>query len=328
MTTNQIIEKAKNVIRVEAEAVSKLESRIDNNFIQAVETIYNSKGRIIVTGMGKSGIIARKIVATMNSTGTPAIFLHPSDAVHGDLGIVRIDDVVICISKSGNTNEIQQLVPMFKRIGVSIISLLGNMDSKLAELSDIVLDTSVKEEACPFDLAPTASTTATLAFGDALAIALLEKRNFTLEEFALYHPGGILGKNLILKVEEIMISGNGVPNVKYNCSIRDVILEITSKRLGATCVVDDAGVLVGIITDGDLRRMLYRTTEFVNLAAETIMTKNPKTIKQNTLAAVALNEMESYKITQLIVIDSEKKPIGMLHLHDLVKTGLRPEADE
>lgn len=328
MNYNNIIEKAKNVIRIEAEAVSKLESRIDNNFIEAVDTIYNSKGRIIVTGMGKSGIIARKIVATMNSTGTPAIFLHPSDAVHGDLGIVRKEDVVVCVSKSGNTNEIQQLIPMFKRIGVPIISLLGNLDSKLAELSDIVLDTSVKEEACPFDLAPTASTTATLAFGDALAIALLEKRNFTREDFALYHPGGILGKHLILKVEEIMISGDSIPKVKYNCSIKDVILEITTKRLGATCVVDDTGVLAGIITDGDLRRMLHRTTDFVNLTAETIMTKNPKAIKQNTLAAVALNEMESYNITQLIVIDSDKKPIGMLHLHDLVKTGLRPEADE
>lgn len=328
MNYNNIIKKAKDVIRIEAEAVARLEARIDESFVKAVEQIYNSKGRIIVTGMGKSGIIARKIVATMNSTGTPAIFLHPSDAVHGDLGIVRKEDVVICISKSGDTDEIQQLIPMFKRIGVPIISIVGNLNSSLARSSDIILDVSVKEEACPLDLAPTASTTAALAFGDALAIALLENHNFSREEFALYHPGGNLGKRLILKIEEIMVKDENVPRVTFDYSLKDVIIEITSKRLGATCVVDSEGILIGIITDGDLRRMLQKTTDFSNLTAANIMTKNPKVIKKNILAALAIQEMESYNITQLIVVDDDKKPIGMVHLHDLVKAGLSSEVEE
>jgi arabinose-5-phosphate isomerase len=325
---NKIIEKAKDVIRIEAEAVSKLQSRIDENFTAAVETIYKSKGRTIVTGMGKSGIIARKIVATMNSTGTPAVFLHPSDAVHGDLGIVRKEDVVVCISKSGDTSEVQQLIPMFKRIGVPIISIVGSPNSRLAQSSDIVLDVSVKEEACPLDLAPTASTTVSLVLGDALAIALFEKRGFSIEEFAMYHPGGNLGKRLILKVEEIMISGNGIPKVKVNTSLRDVIIEITSKRLGATCVIGDDDKLKGIVTDGDLRRMLQKTTDVANLSAEDVMTKNPKVIRNNNLAAVAIQEMESFSITQLIVVDENNKPVGMVHLHDLVKAGLSSEAEE
>lgn len=328
MNYNNIIKKAKDVIRIEAEAVARLEARINESFVKAVEQIYNSKGRTIVTGMGKSGIIARKIVATMNSTGTPAIFLHPSDAVHGDLGIIRKEDVVICISKSGDTDEVQQLIPMFKRIGVPIISIVGNLNSSLAQSSDIILDASVKEEACPLDLAPTASTTAALALGDALAIALLENYNFSREDFALYHPGGNLGKRLILKIEEIMVKDENVPKVSFNYSLNDVIIEITSKRLGATCVVDSQGILIGIITDGDLRRMLQKTTDFSNLTAANIMTKNPKVIKKNILAALAIQEMESYNITQLIVVDDDKKPIGMVHLHDLVKAGLSSEVEE
>lgn len=328
MDQNKIIEKAKEVIRIEAEAVAKLESRINSSFVEAVETIYESEGRTIVTGMGKSGIIARKIVATMNSTGTPAIFLHPSDAVHGDLGIVRKEDVVVCISKSGDTTEVQQLIPMFKRIGVKIISMVGNMNSKLAQSSDIVLDASVEEEACSFDLAPTASTTASLALGDALAVALLERRGFSIEEFAMYHPGGSLGKRLILKVGEIMISGERVPKVKMTTALKDVILEITSKRLGATCVVGNDGVLNGMITDGDLRRMLQTTTDVAGLTAENVMTQSPKVIKKDLLAAVAIQEMESYNITQLIVVDEQFKPIGMVHLHDLVKAGLGSEVEE
>lgn len=328
MDREKILKRAKEVIRVEVDALSDLLNKVDENFVKAVNTIYNSKGRTIVTGMGKSGIIARKVVATMNSTGTPAIFLHPSDAVHGDLGIVRKEDVIIIISKSGNTQEIQQLIPMFKRIGVPIIALVGDKNSSLAISADIVIDVSVKEEACPFDLAPTASTTAALAMGDALAISLLDRRNFTKEDFAMFHPGGVLGKHLALKVEEMMVKDEAVPKVKLNTPLKDVILEITSKRLGATCVINEDGKLAGIITDGDLRRMLQRTENLSNITAEQIMTQNPKTITKSVLAVVALQEMESYNITQLVVIDEVRKPIGMIHLHDLVKAGLKTEIDE
>ena len=325
MNSKTIVEKGKKVIRIEAEAVAELESRIDENFARAVEMIFQCKGRVAVTGIGKSGIIARKIVATLNSTGTPSLFLHPTDAVHGDLGMVRKEDVVICISKSGDTAELHNLLPIFKRIGVKIITMLGNTNSKLAESADVVLDVSVKEEACPHDLAPTSSTTATLAFGDALAMALLDERNFTAEEFAMYHPGGNLGKRLLLKVEELMVSGNAVPKVKRDIPMRDVILEMTSKRLGATCVVDNDGKLVGIITDGDLRRLLQKTMDVSNITAEKMMNKHPKTISPNLLAAVALQEMEAHNITQLVVVNEQHQPIGVVHLHELVKAGLGGE---
>lgn len=317
-----VIEIGKRVIRIEASAVAELEKRIDENFSKIVELILNSKGRVIVTGIGKSGIIARKIVATMNSTGTPALYLHPVDAIHGDLGVVRKEDVVICISKSGDTVEVLRLIPILKRIGVPIISMVGNLNSQLARLSDYVLNVAVKEEACPYNLAPTSSTTATLAMGDALAIALLEKRNFTKENFALFHPGGNLGKRLLLKVEELMVSGNEVPKVHISTPMKETIIEMTSKRLGATCVIDDNGKLVGIITDGDLRRLLHRTENVFSLTAGEVMTKNPKTIKKDALAVTALQQMETYNITQLVVIDDEKIPIGMIHIHDLVKAGL------
>lgn len=317
-----VIEIGKRVIRIEASAVAELEDRIDENFVKVVDLILNSNGRVIVTGVGKSGIIARKIVATMNSTGTPALYLHPADAIHGDLGVVRKEDVVICISKSGDTIEVLQLIPIFKRIGVPIISMVGNLNSQLARLSDYVLNVAVKQEACPYNLAPTASTTAALAMGDALAIALLEKRNFTKENFALFHPGGNLGKRLLLKVEELMVSGKEVPVVHILTPMKETIVEMTSKRLGATCVVDDDGKLVGIITDGDLRRLLQRTENVFALTAGEVMTKNPKTIKKDALAVTALQQMETYNITQLIVIDDEKNPIGMIHIHDLVKAGL------
>jgi arabinose-5-phosphate isomerase len=319
---NPIIENGKRVIQIEAQSIAALESKINGKFAEAVELILQAKGRVIVTGMGKSGLIARKIVATMNSTGTPSIFLHPSDAVHGDLGTVRNDDVVVCISKSGDTQEIRQLLPMFRRIGVKVIAMVGTVNSELARLSDIVLDISVAEEACPHDLAPTSSTTATLVMGDALAIALLQKRNFSKEDFAMFHPGGNLGKQLLLKVEELMASGKGVPVVLDTVSVSDAIVEMTSKRLGATCVVDKGGVLQGILTDGDLRRLLGRTTNITNIIASDAMTKNPKTIRAHLLAAVALEEMESFKITQLVVVDEQHKPVGMLHMHDLVKAGL------
>jgi arabinose-5-phosphate isomerase len=322
MNSASIERKGKEVIRIEAAAVAALEQRIGESFARAVELMFNCRGRVVVTGMGKSGIIAGKIAATLNSTGTPSLFLHSSDAVHGDLGMVRKEDVVMFISKSGTTADLHTLLPMFKRIGVPIISLVGNVNSKLAQLSDLVLDVSVKEEACPHDLAPTASTTATLALGDALAMALLEHRNFTVEDFALYHPGGNLGKRLLLKIEELMVAGDAVPKVKKDIHIRDAILEMTSKRLGATCVIDNEGILAGIITDGDLRRILQKTTDVTRITAEMVMTKHPKTITPDMLAAVALQEMEEYNITQLIVVDAGHRPVGMVHLHELVKAGL------
>ncbi|HTP12295.1 MAG TPA: KpsF/GutQ family sugar-phosphate isomerase [Bacteroidota bacterium] len=322
------IKRGKEVIRIESEAVAALDSRINGAFASAVDLIFNSKGRVVVTGLGKSGLVARKIVATMNSTGTAAIFLHPADAVHGDLGVVRKEDVAICISKSGDTEELMQLIPLFRRIGMKIISMVGNTGSPLAKQSDLVLDISVKEEACPHDLAPTASTTATLVLGDALAMALLDKRNFTKEDFAMLHPGGNLGKRLLLRVDEMMISGRDVPVVQETVSVSDAIVEMTSKRLGATCVVDASGRLTGIITDGDLRRLLQRTTNIANLTAKDAASKNPKTIRKDLLAALALEEMEDFSITQLIVVDAEHRPVGMLHLHDLVKAGLRNEIAE
>jgi arabinose-5-phosphate isomerase len=320
------IEKAKRVIRMEAEAVASLEGKINESFQKAIDIIFQCKGRVVVTGMGKSGIIARKMVSTMNSTGTASIFLHPSDAVHGDLGMVRNDDVVICISKSGDTQEIRLLLPMFKRIGVPIISMVGNMNSHLAVQSDVPLDISVKEEACPLNLAPTTSTTVMLAMGDALAVTLLEKKNFTADDFAMFHPGGNLGKRLLLKIEELAITGNQMPIIRLNASLNEAILEMTTKRLGATCVVDANGYLAGIITDGDLRRLLQKTTNVSDLSAEQVMSKNPKTIRKGTLASTALHEMEQHSITQLIVVDNERKPYGVVHLHDLVRAGLGGES--
>ncbi len=321
----EVIRRGKDVIRIEAEAVAALEGRINEAFARAVETIFQCKGRVAVTGMGKSGIIARKIVATLNSTGTPSLFLHPTDAVHGDLGMVRSDDVVICISKSGDTAELTTLLPIFKRIGVPVIAMIGNQQSHLARAADIILDVSVKEEACPYDLAPTSSTTATLAFGDALAMALLDRREFTQEEFALYHPGGNLGKRLLLRIGELMVQGDAVPKVKRDLPLRDAILEMTSKRLGATCVIDTDGKLIGIVTDGDLRRALQKTNDISNLTVEMMMNKHPKTIFPEILAAVALQEMEAHTITQLVVVDHDHRPVGMVHLHELVKAGLGGE---
>lgn len=323
MTDNEIIKTGKNVIRIEANAIAHLEESINKDFVEAVETIYKANGRVVLTGMGKSGLIARKVVATLNSTGTAAIYMHPTDALHGDLGMVRKEDVVIIISKSGATDEISKLLPMFKRLGVKLIAMSGNPDSSLVKESDIFLNISVKEEACPHDLAPTSSTTATAVMGDALSVALLKKRGFTAEDFALLHPGGSLGKRLSLKIEEIMTKGDGVPIVHENSSIKDIILEMTSKRLGTTCVVNKAGKLAGVITDGDLRRLLEKTMDVKNLVATDIMSKNPKVTDKDYLASFALQIMESHKITSLIVADQEKKPIGILHLHDLLKLGLQ-----
>jgi arabinose-5-phosphate isomerase len=323
LSSNQIIDNGKEVIRIEAQAVSDLQNSINGDFVIAVETIYESHGRVVLTGMGKSGLIARKIVATLNSTGTAAIYLHPTDALHGDLGMVRKEDVVILISKSGATEEISNLIPMLKRLEVKLIAMCGNKNSKLARECDIFLNISVKEEACPYDLAPTASTTATLALGDALSVALLKKRKFTEEDFAFLHPGGSLGKRLSLKIKEIMITGDRIPKVGVENSIKDVIFEITGKRLGMTCVVDVKEKLVGIITDGDLRRLLERTLEIKDLRAKDIMTGKPKVLKADYLASFALQQMENYKITSLVITDDQNHPEGIVHLHDLINLGLQ-----
>lgn len=250
------------------------------------------------------------------------MFLHPSDAIHGDLGMVRKNDVVICISKSGNTDELSHLLPMFKRLGVPIVSIVGRLNSTLAQDSTVVLDASVEEEACPHDLAPTSSTTATLVMGDALAIALLNKRQFTKEDFALYHPAGMLGKRLLLKIDELMVTGDAIPRVGLQASVREAIMEITTKRLGCTLVLDNDGTLAGLVTDGDLRRLLQKTNDITNVGVIDAMTRKPKTVPRGSLAVVALQEMETYNITQIVVVDSTSRPVGVVHLHDLVKTGL------
>jgi len=323
VSEEKILSKGKEIISIEGDAVLNLINSIDNEFVKAINVILNSKGRIVFTGVGKSGIIARKIVATMNSTGTASIFLHPTDALHGDLGMVRKDDIVILISKSGHTEELIQLIPMLKRINVILIGMLGEIDSRLAKECDIVLNVSVKEEACPYDLAPTSSTTAALVMGDALAITLLELKGFSKEDFGMLHPGGSLGKRLSLKISEIMILGDDVPVVNEKTSIKDTIFVITSKRLGMTCVVDDNGKLSGIITDGDLRRLLEKTLDIKNLSAGDVMTKKPKTLNKDLLASFALQQMENYNITSLIVVNENDYPEGVVHLHDLVKLGLQ-----
>lgn len=321
MSTSNIITNGKEAIRIEAEALQALTERIDASFQAAVELILGSSGRVIVTGMGKSGLIARKIVATLNSTGTPSFYLHPGDAIHGDLGMVRDEDVVMILSKSGNTQEVLHILPMFEQIGVKLIAVVGESNSIIAQKADVVLDASVKEEACPHNLAPTTSTTVALALGDALSVALLKEREFTAEDFAKFHPGGILGKRLLLRIKEIMYTGDQIPIVHQAVPLKDAILEITSKRLGATMVVDDEGALSGIITDGDLRRLLERDTDMKNLLAYDVMNRTPKTIQSSMLASTALETMEEYKITQLVVVEN-RKPAGIIHLHDLIQLGL------
>lgn len=323
MDKEEIKKIGRKVVEIETAAIRNLLESIDDNFALAVDSIYNCSGRVVLTGMGKSGLIARKIVATMNSTGTAAIYLHPTDALHGDLGMVRKEDVVILISKSGNTEELNNLLPMLRRLGVKLIGISSNKNSRLSREVDINLYMRIDEEACPHDLAPTSSTTATLVLGDALSVALLERRGFTAQDFAMLHPGGSLGKRLSLKIEEIMIRGDSVPIVKLSTSIKDAILCITSKRLGMTIVVDENGFLSGVITDGDLRRLLEKTLNIENLSAKDVMTKNPKFITKDVLASFALQTMENFKITALIVADENKKPIGVVHLHELINLGLQ-----
>ena len=304
----------------EANAVLSLVDCIDGDFEACVEKILHAKGRVVITGVGKSAIIANKIVATLNSTGTPALFMHAADAIHGDLGMIQEDDIVVCISKSGNTPEIKVLVPLLKKLGSVLVALVSNTTSYLAEQADYVLNATIGEEACPHNLAPTTSTTAHMALGDALAVCLLEARGFTSEDFAKYHPGGSLGKQLYLKVGDVL-SKDVIPVVSEDADLRAVIVEISGKRLGATAVQDSAGMLTGIITDGDLRRMLEKTLDIQSLKAKDIMTVNPKTISKGEFAIRALNMMRNHNITQLVALDGEKIA-GFVHIHDLMKEGI------
>lgn len=318
---NTIIKTAKETILTESNAIANLVKLIDNDFEEAVKFILNSNGRVIVTGIGKSANIATKIVATFNSTGTPAIFMHAADAIHGDLGNVQKDDVVICISKSGNTPEIKVLVPLIKNYGNKIVAITGNIDSYLGKQADFTLNTYVEKEACPNNLAPTTSTTAQLVLGDALAICLLNLRNFTSKDFAKYHPGGALGKRLYLRISDL-VEKNLVPRVNETDSIAKVIVEISEKRLGVTAVMNNNNQLVGIVTDGDIRRMLSKTTEISQFTAKDIMGKNPKTIHEDAMAIDALNIMENNNITQMLVVNYKNNYVGVVHLHDLIKEGI------
>jgi len=319
-------ERAKKVLRIEAEAIAALVDRIDESFEQAVELILKCKGRVVVTGMGKSGLIGKKIAATLASTGTPALFLHPAEGIHGDLGMVTRGDTVIALSNSGETEELSKMLPSLKRLGIRIISLTGNPESTLADNSDVVINVGVKEEACPLGLTPTASTTAALAMGDALAVALLDKRGFREEDFACFHPGGSLGKKLLLRVRDLMHIGNDIPIVSEATLIKDAIYEISSKKMGVTAVISAGGRLTGVISDGDLRRWMEKTEKtgenLLAKKAEEIMTRHPKVANKDSLAAEAVAIMEKHSITCLIVTDAAAKPEGVIHLHDLLKAGV------
>jgi arabinose-5-phosphate isomerase len=310
--------RAREIILKEAEAVRSMADRLDHNFEKAVELLYNLKGRAIISGIGKSGQIGKKIAATLSSTGTPAFFIHPSEGIHGDIGMVLSGDVAIVISKSGDTDEVIKLLPIFKRLEVPVIAITGDKDSPLAKESDVVLDASVDCEACPLDLVPTSSTTAALVMGDALAVVLLELRGFTTDDFSFIHPGGALGRKLI-KVGELMHTGNELPLVHKDSCFRDVVVEMTTKRFGLALVVDDMGRLLGIFTDGDLRRTVETHENPLDLTADKIAIRNPKIVYADMLAASAVAIMEDHNITSLIITDSDNKPIGLIHLHDLLK---------
>ena len=318
----KICQIGRNVIEIEAETLQFLAKRIDDGFAQACECLFNCTGRIIVIGMGKSGHIGSKIAATLASTGSPAFFVHPADASHGDIGMITEKDAIIIISHSGNTPEIIALLPVIKNLKVPLISLTGKPNSLLAETATVNLDVSVAREACPFNLVPTSSTTATLAMGDALAIALLEMRGFTAEDFARSHPGGVLGKRLLLRVNDLMRTKDAIPRVSKEALLTHALLEMTQKRMGFTTVVDAAGKLIGTFTDGDLRRALDKGINVHSSKIEEVMTKKCKTIARDLLAFEALQIMEQYEITSLVIVDEQGFPIGAIHLHDLLKVGL------
>lgn len=314
-----IVALAKETIEIESLAISQLAGFIDETFAEAVELIHNSSGRVIITGIGKSAIIATKIVATLNSTGTPSVFMHAADAIHGDLGLILTDDIVVCISKSGNTPEIKALIPFLKNAGNTLIAITGNQKSVLAEQADFVFNSYVEKEACPINLAPTTSTTAQLVIGDALAVCLLELRDFTKDDFAKYHPGGALGKRLFLKVRDVLVH-NEIPKVDPDASVKKVIIEISEKRKGATAVTVN-NKIIGIITDGDLRRMLSETEDLSQQKAENIMSKNPVSITIDAMAIDAMELMETHEISQLLVTD-QGNYAGVIHIHDLIKEGI------
>jgi arabinose-5-phosphate isomerase len=320
----EILDAARKVVQIEAEAVETMGARLDERFAKAVEMVLACSGRVVVTGMGKSGLIGQKMAATMASTGTPTIFLHPAEGVHGDLGMLMKGDVVIAVSNSGETEEIARILPIIKRMGLPLIAMAGNPTSTLARAGDVFLDISIKEEACPLQLAPTASTTVTLVMGDALAVALLLQRGFREEDFALFHPGGALGKRLLLRVEDLMHKGDAVPTVNAGTPLKDALYEISSKKLGITGVVDEQGALIGVFTDGDLRRNIEQGIEVLNRPICELVIGKPKRILRTNLAAKSLQRMEEYQITSLFVFESEEdlKPIGIIHLHDLLKAGV------
>lgn len=321
----EMLKHAQDVLRMEAEAVLELVPRVDKNFAEAVTLILECHGRTVITGMGKSGIIGRKMAATLASTGTPSFYLHPAEGIHGDLGMVTCDDVVIALSNSGETGEVLNILPSLRRIGAKIIAMVGNSNSTLAKNADVVLNVGVSQEACPLGLAPTSSTTAALAYGDALALALLKQHNFTASQFAIFHPGGSLGRKLLLTVENIMHSGDENPVVDSQTTVQDALFVITDKGLGAVSVVDANGIMQGVLTDGDIRRGLSKGVDFLQRPVAELMTKAPKTITKDKLAAHALHIMESNKpkpITVLPVVDEEQKVIGLLHMTDLVRQGV------
>jgi arabinose-5-phosphate isomerase len=312
----------RRVLDIEARAVQALIQRLDGDFSDAVDLLYHCQGKVVVSGMGKSGLIGQKIAATMASTGTPSFFLHPAEGLHGDLGMLARSDVLIAISNSGETQEILQLLPFMERMGVPVVSIVGRIGSTLAKNSAVALDVSVAEEACPMGLAPTASTTATLAMGDALAVALLEKRGFKEQDFAQFHPGGTLGRRLLVKVRDVMHAGAELPQVQETVSISVALLEMSAKKLGMTTVVDRAGALVGVITDGDLRRFVQQGGDFSKGTAGSLASRRPKMIGPDELAAKAVEMMERYAITTLVVADNAKRIVGVVHLHDLLKHGI------
>ena len=316
------IQHGKRVLEIEARAIAALVDRLDERFAKAVDLLHRCPGKVVVSGMGKSGLIGQKIAATLASTGTPAFFVHPADGIHGDLGMLAKQDALLAISNSGETEEVIKLLPFMKRLSIPIIALTGRTQSTLAKHSDVVLDVSVSEEACPLGLAPTSSTTAALAMGDAVAIALLQKRGFKEEDFAQFHPGGALGRRLLFKVRDLMHQGDALPRVSATASARDAIREMTSKKLGMTTVVNAKGQLTGVITDGDLRRFLEKGNSLAKATAKDLGSKSPQTIQADALAAKALQTMEQFSITSIVVVDDRNRLAGVIHLHDLLKNGV------
>ena len=323
MNSAAILKRARDVLKIESNGITALMDQLDDHFVRAVELLHTCRGKVVVTGLGKSGLICRKIAATLSSTGTPSLFLHAGDGIHGDLGLIMKQDIVLAVSNSGETEEILKLLPHIRLLGLKLIVITGHLQSSLARAGDVVLNVSVKEEACPLGLTPTASTTAALAMGDALAVVLLEKRGFKEEDFAIRHPGGSLGRKLWLRVDDLMHRGEQLPLVREETPMKETLLEITSKRLGVTGVVDTEGRLIGVITDGDLRRGLESKGNIFRLKAKDLMTRNPKTIAAESLAAQAVDVMEQYPITSLFVLENGgQRPLGVIHLHDLVKAGI------